>query len=67
MIKQWGRIQPHEVFERELADLTREDGMSVGDRKRVREYATSAIIERTPYRKMRDLAADALSFAQIKK
>lgn len=66
MLNQWGRVQPEEVFERELADLTREDGMSVRDKERVREYATSEIIKRTPYRKMRGLASEALNFSRTK-
>ena len=67
MLKQWGRVQPEEIFERELADLTREGGISVRRKERVREYATSEIIKGTSYHKMRDLASDALSYSYTKK
>lgn len=64
LLKQWGARSSKEVFDRELYEITRTEGLSVREKKRVYQYATPAVISRTSYPNMRSLAMEALKFAK---
>jgi hypothetical protein len=58
-----GRKTKRELFNEQISELTKYDGVSVGDKKRIVEYADDITLDNTHHREIIILAKEALAFA----